>query len=43
MDEIRLSQIDDSNLTDEQIDSIVFTNIDDDKLNSDFNSTLIKM
>lgn len=47
MDEIRLSQIDDSNLTDEQIDSIVFTNIDDDKLNSEYalvfgNSMLIE-
>lgn len=47
MDEIRLSQIDDSNLTDEQIDSIVFTSIDDDKLNSEYalvfgNSMLIK-
>ena len=47
MDEIRLSQIDDSNLTDEQIDSIVFTNLDDDKLNSEYalvfgNSMLIE-
>lgn len=47
MDEIRLSQIDDSNLTDEQIDNIVFTNIDDDKLNSEYalvfgNSMLIE-
>ena len=47
MSGIRLSQIDDRNLTDEQIDGIVFTNIDDDQLNSEYalvfgNNLLIK-
>lgn len=47
MEQIRLSQIDDSNLTDEQIDMIVFSNVEDNKLNSDYalvfgNSMLIK-
>jgi len=32
MEEIRLSQINDENLTDEQIDSIVYSNIEDDEL-----------
>lgn len=47
MEEIKLSQIDDSELTDEQIDNIVYSNIDDDKLPSEYalvfgNSMLIK-
>lgn len=36
MDEVKLSEIDDSNLTDEQIDNIVYSNIEDDKLPSEF-------
>ena len=36
MEEIKLSQIDDSELTDEQIDNIVYSNIDDDKLPSEY-------
>ncbi len=47
MKEIKLSQINDENLTDEQIDSIVYENIEDDKLSSEYgfvfgNSMLIK-
>lgn len=47
MQEIRLSQIDDSNLTDEQIDNIVYSGIEDDNLSSEYalvfgNSMLIK-
>ena len=47
MKEIRLSQIDDTNLTDEQIDSIVYSDVEDDKLESEYalvfgNSMLIK-
>ncbi len=47
MEEIKLSQIDDSELTDEQIDNIVYSNIDDDNLPSEYafvfgNSMLIK-
>lgn len=47
MEEIKLSQIDDSNLTDEQIDSIVYSNIEDDNLSTKFalvfgNNMLIK-
>lgn len=36
MNTIKLSQIDDSNLTDEQIDNIVFTDIEDDFRNSEY-------
>ena len=36
MEEIRLSQINDENLTDEQIDSIVYSNIEDDELSSEY-------
>ncbi len=36
MNEVKLSEIDDSNLTDEQIDNIVYSNIEDDKLPSEF-------
>lgn len=47
MEEIRLSQIDDSKLTDEQIDNIVYSNVEDDKLPSEYalvfgNTMLIK-
>ena len=47
MSDIKLSKIDDSNLTDEQIEKIVFSNIDDDKIPSEYalvfgNSMLIK-
>lgn len=47
MKEIKLSEIDDSELTDEQIDNIVYSDIDDDKLPSEYalvfgNSMLIK-
>lgn len=47
MEEIKLSQIDDGELTDEQIDDIVYSNIDDDKIPSEYalvfgNSMLIK-
>lgn len=34
MSDIKLSKIDDNNLTDEQIESIVFSNVEDDKLPS---------
>lgn len=36
MEEIKLSQIDDSELNDEQIDNIVFSNIEDDELSSKY-------
>ena len=36
MEEIRLSQINDENLTDEQIDTIVYSNIEDDELPSEY-------
>lgn len=36
MEEIRLSQINDENLTDEQIDNIVYSDIEDDGLFSEF-------
>lgn len=36
MEEIRLSQINDENLTDEQIDSIVYSDIEDDRLFSEY-------
>lgn len=36
MEEIMLSQINDENLTDEQIDSIVYSDIEDDKLSSEY-------
>lgn len=47
MNEIKLSKIDDSELSDEQIDSIVYSNIEDDELSSEYafvfgNSMLIK-
>lgn len=47
MQEIKLSQINDENLTDEQIDSIVYSDIEDDGLSSEYglvfgNSMLIK-
>lgn len=47
MEEFRLSQIDDSKLTDEQIDNIVYSNVEDDKLPSEYalvfgNTMLIK-
>ena len=47
MEKIKLSQIDDSKLTDEQIDNIVYSNIEDDGLYSEYclvfgNSMLIK-
>lgn len=47
MKEIRLSQIDDSQLTDEQIDNIVYSDIEDDGLSSEYafvfgNNMLIK-
>ena len=46
MEEIKLSQIDESELNDEQIDNIVFSNIEDDELSSKYafvfgNSVLI--
>lgn len=47
MEEIRLSQINEENLTDEQIDKIVYSDIKDDELSSEYcfvfgNSMLIK-
>ena len=47
MSEIKLSQINDMNLTDEQIDNIVYSDIEDDGLSSEYalvfgNSMLIK-
>lgn len=36
MKEIRLSQINDENLTDEQIDNIVYSDIEDDNLSSEY-------
>jgi len=47
MSDIKLSKIDDSNLADEQIEKIVFSNIDDDNMPSEYalvfgNSMLIK-
>ncbi len=36
MEEIRLSQINDENLTDEKIDNIVYSNIEDDELSSEY-------
>ena len=47
MSEIKLSQINDENLTDEQIDNIVYSDIEDDGLSSEYalvfgNSMLIK-
>lgn len=47
MSNINLSKIDDNNLTDEQIEKIVFSNIDDDNIPSEYalifgNSMLIK-
>lgn len=36
MDKMRLSQIDDSNLTDQQIDSIVFSGITDDQSQTEY-------
>ena len=47
MEEIRLSQINDENLTDEQIENIVYSDIEDDGLSSEYgfvfgNSMLIK-
>lgn len=47
MEKIRLSQIDDSQLTDEQIDNIVYSDTEDDCLQSEYafvfgNSMLIK-
>lgn len=47
MNEIKLSQINVENLTDEQIDNIVYSNIEDDGLSSEYdlvfgNSILIK-
>ena len=36
MEEIKLSQINDENLTDEQIDNIVYSNVEDDELSSEY-------
>lgn len=36
MNEIRLSKIDDSDLTDQQIDNIVYSNVEDDELSSEY-------
>lgn len=36
MEKIRLSQINDENLTDEEIDSIVYSDIEDDELSSEY-------
>lgn len=35
MSELKLSQINDENLIDEQIDNIVYSNVEDDGLSSD--------
>ena len=39
MSNINLSKIDDNNLTDEQIEKIVFSNIDDDNIPSEYDNS----
>lgn len=41
MNEIKLSQINDENLTDEQIDNIVYSDIYDDGLSSEYALVLV--